>query len=291
MNRASNRTQTALHDSNVHSHRHLITSLVAAAALLGFGALSAQAGAHQVRRDGASTARQEARLRHCRSEHARRSEHGDCGRSARYRREAARRSRNERRDGTRSRNSRAATPAAQAPPVTPAPTIPLATPGPEGCAETELVPSTSNIEQVREATLCLINQQREEHGEVALIENAKLDAAAQGHSEDMVTRDYFEHTTPTGEEFQTRIIASGYVPRGAAYELGENIDTATLYLASPAATVTAWMNSPEHRANILNGEFRETGMGIAAAAPPYFAEGAAGATYTQDFAVLAGNAG
>lgn len=175
-------------------------------------------------------------------------------------------------------------------PATSVATLPLATPGPEGCKEAELTPTDSNVVQVREATLCLVNQQREEHGEVALIENTKLDAAAQGHSEDMVAHDYFEHTSPTGEEFQTRLMASGYVPRGAAYELGENIDCATLSLSTPSATVTAWMNSPEHRANILNGEFRETGMGVAAAAPPYFAEGEPGATYTQDFGVLAGNA-
>ncbi len=157
----------------------------------------------------------------------------------------------------------------------------------EACANTELVPSSSNIAQVREATLCLINEQREQHGELALAESSKLLAAAQGHSEDMVARDYFEHTTPTGEEFSTRIVATGYVPRGAAYELAENIDMATLSLSTPAATVNAWMNSPEHRANILNGELRETGVGIAPAAPAYFAEGQPGATYTQDFGVLA----
>jgi len=141
--------------------------------------------------------------------------------------------------------------------------------------------------EVREATLCLINEQRADHGEQVLTESGKLADAAQGHSEDMVARNYFEHTSPSGEEFQDRIIASGYVPRGSAYELGENIDVGTLSLSTPAATVTAWMNSPEHRANILNPEFRETGVGVAAAAPAYFSEGEAGATYTQDFGVLA----
>ena len=103
----------------------------------------------------------------------------------------------------------------------------------------------------------------------------------------MVSRDYFSHTTPTGEAFDTRILASGYVRSDQGYELGENIDCATLYLATPAATVSAWMNSPEHRENILNGEYRETGIGVAAAAPASFAAGQAGATYTQDFGVIA----
>ncbi len=171
----------------------------------------------------------------------------------------------------------------------PAPTAAANAPGAHGeaCANTELLPSATNVSQVREATLCLINEQRLQHGEVALVESTKLDGAAQGHSEDMVSGNYFEHTTPSGEEFQTRILASGYIPHGAAYELGENIDTATLSLSTAAAAVRAWMNSPDHRANILNGEFRETGVGVAPAAPAYFAEGMNGATYTQDFGVLA----
>jgi uncharacterized protein YkwD len=167
---------------------------------------------------------------------------------------------------------------------TPAPPAPASS---EPCANTELVPTASNIAEVRAATLCLINREREQHGEVALRESPDLLSAAQRHSEDMIARDYFDHTTPSGEEFGTRIMASGYVRRGEAYELGENIDCGTLYLASPSATVKAWMNSPEHRENILNGEFKETGIGVAAEAPPSFASGEQGATYTQDFGVIA----
>ncbi len=46
------------------------------------------------------------------------------------------------------------------------------------------------------------------------------------------------------------------------------------------------MNSPEHRENILNGEYRDSGIGVAAAAPRIFSGGQAGATYTQDFGVI-----
>jgi uncharacterized protein YkwD len=221
----------------------------------------------QARRAGLSalTARQRAARRAARCPRLRR-EARRCGHSARLYHQSRRRHRT---SATRAGN------------------IPIPGASGEPCANAELRPSSANLVQVREATLCLINEQREQHGELPLTENGRLVAAAQGHSEDMVTHNYFEHTSPSGEEFQTRIIASGYVPRGAAYELGENIDTATLSLSSPAATVAAWMNSPEHRANILNGEFRESGIGIASAAPVYFAEGQTGATYTQDFGVLA----
>ncbi len=168
--------------------------------------------------------------------------------------------------------------------VSPAPSAPAA---PETCSNTEVTPTSSNLAEVRAATLCLINRERAQHGESRLTENADLVEAAQGHSEDMVGRNYFSHTTPTGEAFDTRILASGYARPSEGYELGENIDCATLYLATPAATVSAWMNSPDHRENILNGEYRDSGIGVAAAAPESFSGGQAGATYTQDFGVIA----
>jgi len=199
-----------------------------------------------------------------------------CGHSARYHGSHHRRTASS--DATR-RNL----PVQELTAPTPAPSAPAT---PTACTDTELVPSEANIAEVRAATLCLINRERAAHGDGPLSENPHLLAAAQGHSADMVSRDYFSHTTPTGEAFDTRILASGYARSNQAYELGENIDCATLYLATPAATVSAWMNSPEHRENILNGEYRETGIGVAAAAPASFAAGQAGATYTQDFGVI-----
>ena len=196
-----------------------------------------------------------------------------CGHSARYRGSHHRRASNPRRN----------LPVQE---LTATPSTPPAPSAPAACVNTELIPTGSNIGEVRAATLCLINRERSLHGEAPLSENPDLVATAQGHSEDMVSRDYFSHTTPTGEAFDTRILASGYVRSDQGYELGENIDCATLYLATPAATVSAWMNSPEHRENILNGEYRETGIGVAAAAPASFSGGQAGATYTQDFGVI-----
>lgn len=149
------------------------------------------------------------------------------------------------------------------------------------------MPTQSDVAQVRAATLCLINKIRAQNGELPLRDNSKLDAAAEGHSEDMVARNYFDHITPSGEAFNTRIVATGYVPAGWASELAENIEYATLMLATPNEAVNGWMNSPEHRANILNGEFRDSGIGVAPAVPTQYAHGEAGATYTQEFGVIA----
>jgi uncharacterized protein YkwD len=162
--------------------------------------------------------------------------------------------------------------------------VPAVPSGP--CPDAELMPTASDLAQVQAATLCLINRLRVQNGELPLTDNSKLDEAAQRHSEDMISNDYFDHTSPSGEAFDTRIDRTGYVPRGWSYELGENIDCATLGLATPSQAVNGWMNSPEHRANILNGDFRDSGIGVAPATPAEFADGQPGATYTQDFGVV-----
>jgi len=248
--------------------KRLLTAILAAGTVAAMGAISTVAQAHTSHRHAAGAGR------HCnRAQHHLRKRR--CGRYARY---------SHRRSHHRlnaDRGSAGVESTTSAPTPQPAPVVPQA------CTNTELIPTSSNIAEVRTATLCLINRERALHGEVALTESPKLLTAAQGHSDDMITRDYFDHTTPTGEAFDARILASGYAHRGEVYELGENIDCGTLYLASPEATVKAWMNSPGHRENILNGEFRESGIGVVAAAPPSFAEGQPGATYTQDFGVIA----
>lgn len=154
------------------------------------------------------------------------------------------------------------------------------------CPDAELVPSAGNLKRARAATLCLVNEVRLRYGEAPLRDSSVLDTAAQEHSANMVAGDYFNHTTPSGEAFDVRIMAAGYVASGRSYELGENIECATLTLATPAAMVDGWMSSPEHRANILDGSFEDSGIGVAPAVPAIFSDGQPGATYTQDFGVV-----
>ncbi|MCP2342216.1 CAP domain-containing protein [Actinomadura rupiterrae] len=116
--------------------------------------------------------------------------------------------------------------------------------------------------------LSLVNAERAKHGCVALSVNTKLRAAAQGHSEDMVSRHFFDHTNPDGKGPGDRIAAAGY-PRAA---WGENIAYGQ---ATPASVMDAWMHSPGHRANILNCAYRAIGVGVAfRSSSPY---------WTQDF--------
>ena len=154
------------------------------------------------------------------------------------------------------------------------------------CDDTHLVPTRSNSVRIEAATLCLVNVQRARHGERALRPNADLGRSAAAHSQDMVARNYFDHTSPGGETLLDRITVSTYLPPRAGYVLGENIALGTMQLATPAAIVDSWMKSPGHRANILNAEFRDSGLGVIARAPQQYGHGQRGATYTQQFGAV-----
>ncbi|MFI8962593.1 sigma-70 family RNA polymerase sigma factor [Streptomyces sp. NPDC053493] len=111
----------------------------------------------------------------------------------------------------------------------------------------------------------LVNSERAQAGCGPLTENALLTRAAQGHSDDMAARNFFDHTNPDGDGPGERVTAAGY--RWSTY--GENI---AMGQRTPAEVMESWMNSPGHRANILNCSFKEIGIGIHSAGGPYWTQ-------------------
>jgi len=157
------------------------------------------------------------------------------------------------------------------------------------CQNTRLTPNPENLTLIREATLCLINQERARNHEPPLQQNPALQQAAEAHSQDMVTNNYFSHTAPNGLGPAERILQTSYIPNPEdGYDIGENIAWAVNNQATPQAIVTAWINSPDHLENILEPNYHDTAIGITPAAPPTLARGRPGATYTQDFGVVEG---
>jgi uncharacterized protein YkwD len=101
----------------------------------------------------------------------------------------------------------------------------------------------------------LVNVERSKNGCGAVHSDTRLAAAAQGHSADMARRDYFDHTTPDGIDPWQRAKAKGYMtPTGENIAMGQR---------SAEDVVDGWMNSPGHRANILNCDSKAIGMGLA----------------------------
>jgi uncharacterized protein YkwD len=157
------------------------------------------------------------------------------------------------------------------------------------CQNTELMPEQANLALIRAAVLCLINRLRAQNSEGPLALSGQLDQAAEDHSREMVSEDYFQHVSPAGITPVDRVRTDGYIPSpDAGYVIGENIAWGTFDLATPQAIVTAWAASPAHLANILEGHYRDTGIGVAPQAPAALGKGAPGATYSQEFGVIVG---
>jgi uncharacterized protein YkwD len=154
------------------------------------------------------------------------------------------------------------------------------------CPGQTLRPSSSNLDTIRSATLCLINAKRAEHGLDPLRENARLTDASNTYSRAMVRRHFFGHVDPQGNTIADRLFAAGYLRAGARRWLtGENIMWAQTSLSTPARIVAGWMRSPSHRENVLESQFREIGLGVALGSPRGDPADKA-ATYTTDFGMV-----
>lgn len=104
--------------------------------------------------------------------------------------------------------------------------------------------------------ISLANAARKEGGLSELSYNGLLTQAAQAKANDMLGRQYFAHNSPTGETPWSFIQATGY----SYVTAGENL---AIDFSEAESIQSAWMNSPGHRANIMNASFQEIGIGIA----------------------------
>lgn len=128
------------------------------------------------------------------------------------------------------------------PAVSPSPQNPL-----------NLSPSPADSSQFAQQVLELVNQERTKAGLRSLSMNASLSNMALAKAKDMNDNHYFAHQSPTyGSPFDMMKTF------GITYNTaGENIAQGQ---RSPAEVMNQWMNSPDHRANILNGSFTQIGV-------------------------------
>ncbi len=90
-----------------------------------------------------------------------------------------------------------------------------------------------------------------------LVFDSRLAQAATAHSQDMATRNYFSHTSPSGSTMVTRINAAGY-PWST---IGENIAAG---YGTVNAVIDGWMASDGHCANLMNPNFRDAALACVA---------------------------
>ncbi|WEH15058.1 CAP domain-containing protein [Streptomyces sp. VNUA24] len=121
--------------------------------------------------------------------------------------------------------------------------------------------------QAEAAVLLLVNEERAKAGCSPVAADSDLSRLAEAFSEDMALRSFFDHTDPDGADPWDRAASLGITGLG-----GENIARGQ---ATAEAVMEAWMNSPGHRANILNCDFKTLGVGV------HLGDG--GPWWTQDF--------
>lgn len=100
-----------------------------------------------------------------------------------------------------------------------------------------------------------VNQTRQSVGLKPLAENEKLDQAAQMKAQNMVQDQYFNHTSPSGVSPWFWFQQAGYNYKYA----GENL---AIGFYESQEVYNAWLNSPEHRANIVNNNYTEVGTAV-----------------------------
>ncbi len=119
---------------------------------------------------------------------------------------------------------------------------------------------------IAETMLRAVNDQRAKYGLTALKLNSQLTKSAQSYAIQMQQQNFFSHTGPNGDTLRNRNEAAGYTNWRW---MGENIAYGQ---TSINEVVTAWMNSKDHRENILSSDARELGVGYAPGATPYWVQ-------------------
>lgn len=161
----------------------------------------------------------------------------------------------------------------------PAPSETATSPAPTGSApaptgsptDSAPAPGSPMAEVVR-----LTNEERAKAGCGPLTVEPHLTQSAQGHASDMVKQQYFDHNSKDGSSPFDRMKRAGFT--GGA--MGENIAAGQ---STPQDVMTGWMNSPGHKANILNCSFNQIGVGYDAGVVQ---PGYGGGSWVQNFGTL-----
>lgn len=132
---------------------------------------------------------------------------------------------------------------------------------PAGLASAQDEKARNNAQNTNEEQqlLKLINQERSKQELQPLVLNDKLNKAARDWSVYMAEHDHFDHLGPDGTTPRQRAKQAGY-PDISGWE---NIYYGEGSFGTAARTFAAWMNSPGHKANMLNEDLNEVGLGVA----------------------------
>lgn len=163
---------------------------------------------------------------------------------------------------------------------------PLVHPGIEpaharSCSGANALPGEITARKARNNVICLINKKRAKRDQHRLDKTRSLNKAARDHSKYMEQHSCFAHQCLGELGLLGRILDTAYLPCNCSWGIGENVGWGSDRLGTPRQIVRAWMRSDRHRANILNGDFRDIGVGVVRGTPSD--PNANGGIYTADF--------
>jgi uncharacterized protein YkwD len=155
------------------------------------------------------------------------------------------------------------------------------------CPADTRIPTAASSQDAAAALLCDLNAYRAQEGLPALRSDARLRNAAQDLATDMSQHHFFSHVSSDGRTLVDRAKAAAYIEPGISWLVRENIAWASLALTTPAATAIGWMQSTEHRANLLDARVNDAGIAIAfGSSTP---AGVSGVFYVADFGMRRGS--
>lgn len=131
-----------------------------------------------------------------------------------------------------------------------------------GCPDADKRPDEISVSDYAASLLCVVNETRREWGRPALMTQRNLRRAADWQSEDMVDNDYFGHTQADGDTLADRLDQANFIPSSDRWRAGENLAAGRGPAGSPEEIVSGWMNSRDHRVNLLDPGFSLVGIGI-----------------------------
>ncbi|HEX6712866.1 MAG TPA: CAP domain-containing protein [Thermoleophilaceae bacterium] len=130
------------------------------------------------------------------------------------------------------------------------------------CPNANATPDQVSVATYASSLLCVVNETRHDWGRQPLATQRNLLRAAGWQADDMAEKNYFSHRSADGDTLADRLDQANFIPSSDRWEAGENLAAGHDQDGSPAAIVSGWMQSRDHRINLLDPTF--TMVGIAA---------------------------
>lgn len=138
------------------------------------------------------------------------------------------------------------------------------------CPNADTQPDQISVGDYATTLLCLMNQTRADRGRDDLQLQGNLIRSANRMAADMVELKFFAHDSPDLGSFADRLDSAGFIPSDDLHwSAGENLAAGSYAYGSPSSIMGAWMQSPDHRVNVLDDGFTMVGIGVARGWPGY----------------------